>query len=189
MYDENETIYLRNVGIPLALAKPNIYIKILLSGLLTLLTMVLFNTIFSIRVDYHEVVLMVLIIFFLWFYGTNLESLYVYMKEKKNIELKPFAIIGFSNKLLILAGENVLDEIDTDEIEIRKLTKEEREKYFWYTSAVCAKKEGEIISVLYVDGISNYEGTILNADMNRVDEDIEVIYDEDEDNNDENQVN
>lgn len=180
MSENKDVIDLRNIGLPLACAKPNLYIKVLISGLATLLTLLLFNTIFSIRVGYYEIVLAILTIFFLWFYSNRFDDLHIWLKERKQLGITPCAVIGFSNKVVILAGENVLDEIETDEIEIRKLTAEEKQDYFRYTSAVCAKKKGEILRIVYVDGISSFEGSILNANPDRVDEDIEIIYDEDD---------
>ena len=59
MNQERDTVEIRNVGLPLAFSKPNLYIKSLISGLATLGTLILINTIFSVRVDFNVVVLSV----------------------------------------------------------------------------------------------------------------------------------
>jgi hypothetical protein len=177
MNQERDTVEIRNVGLPLAFSKPNLYIKSLISGLATLGTLILINTIFSVRVDFNVVVLSVLTVFFLWFYSSKYDDLYIWLKERKLFGIIPCAVIGFSNKVVILAGENVIEEIDTDEIEIRKLTAEEKQEYYNYTSAICAKKSGQVIKTVYVEGINVYEGSILNANPDRIEDYLEIIYD------------
>lgn len=183
---KRDAVEIRNIGLPLAIRKPNLYIKTLITGVVTLLTLILLNTIFEIRVSRPEIIVLVLTLFFLWFYNKKYNSIHNILQESKMVGAIPCAVIGFSNKVIILSGEDVLDEIETDEIEIRELTLEERQEHYWYTSALNAKKNGKVIKIIYVEGIREYEGNILNANPDRANEDIEIIYD---DNRDEDEYN
>jgi hypothetical protein len=91
-------------------------------------------------------------------------------------------VIGFSNKLLILTGEEVMDEIETDEIKIRSVSDDEEETFFSkYTTVLECFKNGELVGRVGVDRIAHLEGTTLKADMSRANEDMVVMYDDDDD--------
>lgn len=173
---------LRNVMLPMAVGKPNFNKKLLINSIITFYIMVIISYFTKGLLTQHVFVETMIamgifgVVYFLYdyFYIQNLEEVMDLTQTG--------VVIGFSNKILVLSGENVLHEVDADEIEIRNVLEEESEIFFpRYTSIIDCKKEGKTVKTIGIDKIKDYEGIVLFADKSRVNEDIEIVYDDDED--------
>lgn len=176
---------IRNVMIPLAAAKPSIYKKSLILGLIVMYFMVLLSYLTQGFLTQYLLV-EIGIISVLLFIGSHIYD-YIYRCNYEDLidNSMTGVVIGFSNKLLIISGEEVLKEFDTDEISIRSVNNSETESFFSkYTSIIECKKNGEIIGLIGIDKIVEFEGVTLVADNSRANEDLEILYDEDSDEGD-----
>lgn len=177
----NNSAEIRNVMIPLAVAKPDMYKKNVILGLIILYIMLIFTFLTKgIFVEY--IYLEILFIWVLMFIGSKLYDV-IYKRRYEDLidDSMTGVVIGFSNKLLILSGDEVLKEFDADEITVRDVKTSETETFFANCTTILeCKKNGEIIGMVGVDKIEEFEGLTLIADNSRIDEDLEVIYDEDD---------
>lgn len=188
----------RNVIIPLATAKPDIHKKGLLIGLLSLYCMLLISYFTDGILTEYIVVEIGIMVFIMFIISVIYDYIYRCIYEQLIDNSQTGVVIGFSNKLLVLSGVEVLKEFETDEIAIREVKSSEMEAFFpKYTSVVECKKDGEVIGLIGIDKIPELEGVILVPNENRVSEDLEIIYDEednfenyedDDDFNDENDI-
>lgn len=173
---------IRNVMIPLAAAKPDIYKKGLIMGLISAYLMLLISY-FTSGFLTNYILIEIGILSIILLIGSKIYD-YIYRCYYEDIidNSMTGVVIGFSNKLLILSGEEVLKEFDTDEITVRKVGTSERESFFANCTTILeCKKNGEIIGMVGVDRLEEFEGLTLTADNSRANEDIQVIYDEDPD--------
>lgn len=172
---------IRNVMIPLAAAKPDIYKKGLIIGLISAYFMLLisyFTSGFLTNYMLVEICILSIILFVI----SKIYD-YIYRCYYENIidDSMTGVVIGFSNKLLILSGEEVLKEFDADEITVRNVKTSEKEAFFANCTTILeCKKNGEIIGMVGVDKLEEFEGLTLVADNSRANEDIQVIYDDDD---------
>ena len=173
---------IRNIRLPLAATKPDIYKKLVVVGLLTFYVMAVISYLskgFFTQYMYLELGIIILLLFVFselydYFYRNTIEE--IIDSEETSV------VIGFSNKLLILSGEEVLDEVVADEIKIRQASEEEDNTFFSkYTTVLDCFKDGELITKVGVGRIVDYEGLTLKADMSRADEDIQIIYEDGDD--------
>lgn len=172
---------IRNILIPLATGKPNIYKKlfvVILSVFYIMIAISYLTHAYFVQYPWLEAgIIMILMLIVSKIY----DVLYVYTLQGEIEENVDCAIIGFSNKLIIISGENVLNEYDADEIKIRPILFDEEEALFKNsTSIIECFKNGNVIGRIAVNKIKDYEGLTLKADMSRVNEDIEIIYDDDD---------
>jgi hypothetical protein len=177
---------IRNVMIPLAAARPSIYKKGLIIGLICAYLMLLISY-FTSGALLEYMFVEIGIISVILFISSKIYD-YIYRCHYEDIidNSMTGVIIGFSNKLLILSGEEVLKEFDTDEITVRNVKTSEKEAFYANCTTILeCKKNGEIIGMVGVDRLKEFEGLTLTADNSRADEDIQVIYDEDPDDFDE----
>lgn len=173
---------LRNVMLPMAVSKPNYYKKLLINSLITFYLMFILSY-FTRGLLTQHIFIEVLIL--LGIFGV-VNFIYDYFHIQKLEEImdttQTGVVIGFSNKILILSGDNIIHEVDADEIEIRNVLDGESSIFFpKHTTIIDCKKEGKTVSAIGVDKIKDYEGFILLADKSRANEDLEIVYDEDED--------
>lgn len=171
---------LRNVRIPIAITRPETLKKALYVSVIVLYIMLsisYFTNGFLIQYMYLE---LGIILFSLWFISYLFEKLYYkFIGDIINVS-ETSIVIGFSNKLLILQGDLLIDEYDTDEIKIREATSEEGEYFYGNSSTVLeCIKNGELIGKVGVGKLSEFEGSVLTPNMSRANEDIEIIYDDD----------
>lgn len=175
---------IRNTMLPLAVTKPDLYRKLLIVGAIVFYLMVVisyFSNGFLTNYIYLELVLIAVLIALV---SKIYDNLYINTVEEIIDSELAGVVIGFSNKLLILTGEEVMDEIETDEIKIRGVSDDEEETFFSkYTSVLECFKNGELVGKVGVDKIAHLEGVVLKADMSRANEDLVVEYD-DEDSDD-----
>ena len=173
---------LRNVMIPLAVAKPNLYKKLGVIGLITFYIMLVISFLssgFLTNYIYIEISLIVLLLIILsHFYDNIYRTLYMSAIEEGDIGV----VIGYSNKLVILAGDDVVDIYETDKIKIRQVTNEESDTFYQkYSSIIECFKNNEKIGQICVAKVGNFDGLTLTADMSRANEDIEIVYDDEDD--------
>lgn len=184
--DLNDT-EIRNTVLPLAVTKPDLYRKLIIIGLVVFYLMVVisyFSEGFLTNYIYLELVLIAALMAVV---SKIYDALYINTVEEIIDSELAGVVIGFSNKLLILTGEEVMDEIETDEIKIRGVEDDEEETFFSkYTSVLECFKNGELVGKVGVDRIPHLEGVVLKADMSRANEDLTVIYEEDDIDEDEN---
>lgn len=176
---------IRNVRLPLAVTRPNLYEKLIFIGFAVFYLMCLISYLtngFLTNYIFLELGLIFILILIL---SKIYDVFYISATEHiMDTELAGI-VIGFSNKILVLNGEDVIEEIDTDEIKIRSVYLEEEETFFSkYTSVLECMKNGVIVGRVGVDKVVELEGITLKANMDRVDEDIVVIYDDDDDETD-----
>lgn len=176
---------IRNTMLPLAVTKPDLYRKLIVVGLVVFYLMAVISYFSDGFLTNYIYLQLGLIAILMCIVSKIYDSLYINTVEEIIDSELAGVVIGFSNKLLILTGENVMDEIETDEIKIRGVSDDEEETFFSkYTSVLECFKNGELVGKVGVDKIAHLEGTTLKADMSRVDEDL-VIIEEDEDEDDE----
>ena len=172
---------IRNTMLPLAVTKPDLYRKLIVVGLVVFYLMTVISYFSDGFLTNYIYLQLGLIAILMCIVSKIYDSLYINTVEEIIDSELAGVVIGFSNKLLILTGENVMDEIETDEIKIRGVSDDEEETFFSkYTSVLECFKNGELVGKVGVDKIAHLEGTTLKADMSRVDEDL-VIIEEDED--------
>ena len=172
---------IRNTMFPLAVTKPDLYRKLIVVGLVVFYLMAVISYFSDGFLTNYIYLQLGLIAILMCIVSKIYDSLYINTVEEIIDSELAGVVIGFSNKLLILTGENVMDEIETDEIKIRGVSDDEEETFFSkYTSVLECFKNGELVGKVGVDKIAHLEGTTLKADMSRVDEDL-VIIEEDED--------
>ena len=173
---------IRNIRLPLAATKPDIYKKLIIVGLITFYAMAVMSYLskgFLTQYIYLEMGIIVLLLFVFselydYFYRNTIEE--IIDSEETSV------VIGFSNKLLILSGEEVLDEVIADEIKIRQANEEEDNTFFSkYTTVLDCFKDGELITKVGIGRIVDFEGLTLKADMSRANEDMQIIYDDNDD--------
>lgn len=178
--DLNDT-EIRNTMLPLAVTKPDLYRKLVIVGLIVFYLMAVisyFSDGFLTNYIYLELVLIAILMIVV---SKIYDSMYINTVEEIIDSELAGVVIGFSNKLLILTGEEVMDEIDTDEIKIRGVSDEEEETFFSkYTTVLDCFKNGELVGRVGVDRIAHLEGLTLKADMSRASEDLVVVYDDDD---------
>ncbi len=107
-------------------------------------------------------------------------STYVYRKriEKKLDSKDCGVVIGFSNKILLLRGIDIVGVYEPDTINVRPAHKEESEYVnIKNTTVFECLKDGVSIGTICVDRLREYEGITLVPNMSRADEDLEVICD------------
>ena len=176
---------IRNTMLPLAVTKPDLYRKLLIVGAVVFYLMVVisyFSNGFLTNYIYLELVLIAILTAVV---SKIYDNLYINTVEEIIDSELAGVVIGFSNKLLILTGEEVMDEIETDEIKIRGVSDDEEETFFSkYTSVLECFKNGELVGKVGVDKIAHLEGVVLKADMSRANEDLVVEYDDDDDSDD-----
>lgn len=179
--DNLDDIEIRNTMLPLAVTKPDLYRKLIVVGLVVFYLMAVISYFSDGFLTNYIYLQLGLIAILMCIVSKIYDSLYINTVEEIIDSELAGVVIGFSNKLLILTGENVMDEIETDEIKIRGVTDDEEETFFSkYTSVLECFKNGELVGKVGVDKIAHLEGTTLKADMSRVDEDL-VVIDEDDD--------
>ena len=87
-------------------------------------------------------------------------------------------VIGHSNTVLVLEGENVLDEYDCDMVIIRPADAFRNIAFEKSSSVIECVQNNEITAQIIVDKIEEFENVVLLPNYNRADEDIKVIYEE-----------
>ena len=178
--DLNE-VEIRNTMLPLAVTKPDLYKKLLVVGVVVFYIMMVISY-FSDGFLTNYIFLQLSLIILLILGVSNIyDKMYINTVEEIIDSEDAGVVIGFSNKLLILTGDEVMDEIETDEIKIRSVRDEEEETFFSkYTSVIDCFKNGELVGSVGVDKIAHMEGTVLKADLSRVDEDLVIVSDDDD---------
>lgn len=178
--DLNE-VEIRNTVLPLAVTKPDLYKKLIVVGLIVFYIMMVISYFSSGFLTNYVFLQLSLIILLLVVVSNIYDKLYINKVEEIIDSELAGVVIGFSNKLLILTGDEVMDEIETDEIKIRGVSDDEEDTFFSkYTSVIDCFKNGELVGSVGVDRIAHMEGTVLRADLSRVDEDL-IVLSEDED--------
>lgn len=173
---------IRNVMLPLAVARPNLYKKLAVISVIVFYIMMVISYLsnsFLTKYIYLEMGIIVLLLFIC---SKIYDDIYRNYYEDIIDSNLTGVVIGFSNKLLILAGEEVVDYYDTDRIQIRKVSSEESDTFFEkYTSIIECFKGDNLVSRIGIGKLPEYEGITLTADMSRADEDLEIIEEDDED--------
>ena len=163
----------RNVLFPLAVARPSILKKIIIVGSIVLYIMLVISFFTSGFLTNYAFIELGLILLLLYVVSTLYDYFYRCNFEDRIDEHMLGVVVGFSNKVFILADDRVVDECETDEVRIRKVSEEEFDTFFPnYTSVLECYKEGNKVEEL--------EGLVLNPNMSRADEDIQVIYDDED---------
>lgn len=177
---------IRNVMLPLAVARPNLYKKLAVISVVVFYIMMVISYLSDSFLTNYIYLEMGIIVLLLLICSKIYDDMYRNYYEDMIDENLTGVVIGFSNKLLILAGEEVVDYYETDKIQIRKVSSEESETFFEkYTSIIECFKDNNLVSRIGIGKLPEYEGIVLTADMSRADEDLEIIEDdEDLDNED-----
>ena len=173
---------IRNVRFPLAVTKPDLYKKLVITGVIVFYIMCVFSY-FTDGFLTNYLFLELMVIAMLLGIVSKIYD-FVYRCTVENIidEQLTGVVIGFSNKLLILQNDVVIDEVLTDEIKIRSVSDDEEATFFSkYTTVLDCFKDGELVTKVGIGKAVDIEGLTLKADMSRADEDIKVIYDDEDD--------
>lgn len=173
---------IRNVIFPLAVTKPDLYKKLVITGVIVFYIMCVFSY-FTDGFLTNYLFLELMVIAMLLGIVSKIYD-FVYRCTVENIidEQLTGVVIGFSNKLLILQNDVVIDEVLTDEIKIRSVSDDEEETFFSkYTTVLDCFKDGELVTKVGIGKAVDIEGLTLKADMSRADEDIKIIYDDEDD--------
>ena len=126
---------IRNTMLPLAVTKPDLYRKLIVVGLVVFYLMAVISYFSDGFLTNYIYLQLGLIAILMCIVSKIYDSLYINTVEEIIDSELAGVVIGFSNKLLILTGENVMDEIETDEIKIRGVSEDEEETFFSkYTS-------------------------------------------------------
>ena len=170
---------LRNVMLPMAVSKPNFYKKLLVNSLITFYVVFILSYFTKgVLTQYTFLQTFIVMGIFIAVYFIY-DYFHIQNSEEIMDSTQTGVVIGFSNKILILSGENVIHELDADEIEIRNVLEGEYEVFFpKFTSIIDCKKGGKTVSAIGVDKIKDYEGVVLLADSSRANEDLEILYDD-----------
>lgn len=178
---KNRDVEIRNILLPLATGKPNMYKKmfiVIISVFYLMLVLSYLTNAYFVQYPWIEAgIIIIFMVFISKIYD------WIYVKTITNLieETASCAVIGFSNKLLVLSGEDVLTEYDTDEIKIRPILSDEEEGLFRKsTSIIECFKNGDVVGRIAVNKLKDYEGLTLKADMSRANEDLEIVYDDDD---------
>ena len=170
---------IRNIRLPLAATKPDIYKKLIIVGLVTFYMMSALSYLTNGFLTHYIYLELAIIVVFLFLFSNIYDYLYRNTVEEIIDSELTSVIIGFSNKVLILSGEDVLDEVEADEIKIRQVNDEEEETFYSkYTTVLDCFKDGELVTKVGIGKIVDYEGLTLKADMSRADEDLQIVYDD-----------
>lgn len=171
----------RNVLFPLAVARPSILKKIIIVGSIVLYIMLVISFFTSGFLTNYAFIELGLILLLLYVVSTLYDYFYRCNFEDRIDEHMLGVVVGFSNKVFILADDRVVDECETDEVRIRKVSEEEFDTFFPnYTSVLECYKEGKLVTRVCIDKVEELEGLVLNPNMSRADEDIQVIYDDED---------
>lgn len=173
--DEN----IRNSLLPLAVAKPKFFQKVAVLSVIALyLMMVITYLTRSFLVNYVFIEASILIILFVVL--SNIYDFFYRCSMENTLDSFDIgAVIGYSNKLLILSGDVLIEQFDTDEIRIRAAKKEENEYFFAkHTSVLECYNNGKLYFTLGVDKIPEFENLILKPDYSKSDEDLKIIDDD-----------
>lgn len=177
----DRSVEIRNILLPLATGKPNVYKKlfvIVLSVFYLMLTFSYLTDAYFMEYPWFEAGLIILCMTLI---SKVYDIIYVHTLSSVIRINANCAVIGFSNKLLLISGEEVMNEYEADEIKIRPVMHDEEEVLFKkYTSILECRRKGNVIGIVAVDRMKEYEGMVLKADMSRADEDMEVIYDDED---------
>ena len=121
---------IRNVRFPLAVTKPDLYKKLVITGVIVFYIMCVFSY-FTDGFLTNYLFLELMVIAMLLGIVSKIYD-FVYRCTVENIidEQLTGVVIGFSNKLLILQNDVVIDEVLTDEIKIRSVSDDEEETFF-----------------------------------------------------------
>lgn len=177
---------LRNVRLPIAISRPDTVKKALyVSCIVLYIMLVVFYFTEGFFIDYMYLELG-LILGCLWIVSYLFDKLYYKVVRDVIIMSETSIVIGFSNKLLILQGDLLIDEYDTDEIKIREANLEEGEYFYGkFATILECMKNGEVVGKIGVGKLKEYEGSVLKPNMERADEDIEIVYDDEDEGDDE----
>lgn len=171
----------RNVLFPLAVARPSILKKIIIVGSIVLYIMLVISFFTSGFLTNYAFIELGLILLLLYVVSTLYDYFYRCNFEDRIDEHMLGVVVGFSNKVFILADDRVVDECETDEVRIRRVSEEEFDTFFPnYTSVLECYKEGKLVTRVCIDKVEELEGIVLNPNMSRADEDIQVIYDDED---------
>lgn len=171
----------RNVLFPLAVARPSILKKIIIVGSIVLYIMLVISFFTSGFLTNYAFIELGLILLLLYVVSTLYDYFYRCNFEDRIDEHMLGVVVGFSNKVFILADDRVVDECETDEVRIRRVSEEEFDTFFPnYTSVLECYKEGKLVTRVCIDKVEELEGLVLNPNMSRADEDIQVIYDDED---------
>lgn len=171
----------RNVLFPLAVARPSILKKVVIVGSIVLYIMLVISFFTSGFLTNYAFIELGLILLLLYGVSTLYDYFYRCNFEDRIDEHMLGVVVGFSNKVFILADDRVVDECDTDEVRIRKVSEEEYDTFFPnYTSVLECYRDGRLVTRVCIDKVEELEGLVLNPNMSRADEDIKVIYDDED---------
>jgi len=172
---------LRNILIPMAMKKPSLYFVAIVSGILSLITILLVLSIFDIKSGLEDIVLPCMVVFYLFIYSLLVDSIMYIREEYRMRKTFPMLIIGYSNLVGLFIEGKLEWVIDTDEVIIRPPTNEESGQFFNKDVSIisCYSDNKKIIDYAVV-GVKEYEGYRLVRDETREEEDvIRPIYNED----------
>lgn len=170
---------IRNVCIPLATSRPQTQKKLIVLTFTVLYIMMALTYLTKGFFTAYPWLEALFIIVLMVISSKIYDVFYVAAMSEYAMDNDSCIVIGFSNKLLLLMGDEVLNEYESDEIKIRAVTHDEEDTLFKnYTSIVECYKNNEIIGRIAVDKLADYEGMTLKADMSRADEDLEIVYDD-----------
>lgn len=168
---------IRNVLIPMGIGRPIrskkylfvTIVSILLSIAYKYLTIKYINTAI---LDFIVIGSIVALISFIY------DKLYYKHCCNKFDSMKLGVLIGHSNKVLVVAGDDVIHEYDCDAVIIRPADAAKDDTYEKYSSVIQCVKNNVITTKIIVDKIKEFENTVLFPNLDRVNEDIEVIYED-----------
>ncbi len=167
----------RNVLIPLGIGRPIKSKKYLFVAIVSILLSLSYK---YLTVTYVNSVILDLLVVGMIISGVSFmydKIHYIYhikILDKNNVGV----IIGHSNKVLVLEGQNVIKEYDCDAVIIRPADAAKDNTYEKYSSVIQCVKNNVITTNIIVDRIKEFENTVLFPNLDRVNEDIEVIYEE-----------
>lgn len=166
---------LRNVLIPLGVARPIkskkylfvTVVSILLSIPYKYLTISYIN---SVILDFMIIASIIGTVSFIY------DKLYYQHYAKKFDSKNIGVVIGQSNTVLILEGQEVLEEYNCDMVIIRSADTLKDKAFVKQSSVIECVQNNKITTQIIVDKIEEFEKCVLLPNLDRVGEDIEVIY-------------
>ena len=168
---------IRNILIPMGIARPMkknkypfvVVTVILLSIAYKILTIKYIN---SVVLDFIVIGLIVGGISFIY------DKLYYKHCSTKFDAMKLGVIIGHSNTVLVLEGQNVIKEYDCDMIIIKPADAVKDKIFDKYSSVIECVQNNEITAQIIIDKIEEFENRVLLPNLDRVEEDLEIIYED-----------
>ncbi len=167
---------IRNAFIPLGIRKANTTKKYIIVSVISILIALFFK---SITVNYIQSLIFdfIMVSSIIGIVSLTYEKLYIRYQEKLCANGKYGVVITHSNKVYFVQEDNIISETDCDEIKIRPVDDTKEDAYKRLSSVVECIKDNKTVVAYAICKLKEFENTTLLPNLDRVDEDVHVIYD------------